>query len=240
MPAETDAPERPSRHTKPASDSAPARTPATSSTAPNEPSVLPAPPKLQRRPVLAALAVVLVAAGSLLAAYLVTISSDARPVVAVRADIERGDVIAQSNLVEARINGDPALATVPFDQVGSLVGKRAAVDLHAGGLISPSSVTDVVLPASGQAIVGVALTPAQRPAYPLRAGDVVRIIFTPRPQDDLPRGTPTSVKATVVSVQDVVDANQVVVDVSVPANAAATVASIVGTSRVALVLDRQP
>lgn len=204
------------------------------------PTVAPSPPKLQRRPMLAALAVVLVAVGALLAAYLVTVSGNTSGVVAVRADIQRGSVIQRADLVEARINADPALSTIPSDQLDSLVGKRAAVDLHAGGLVAPSSVTSTVLPAAGQAIVGVALTPAQRPSYPLQAGNAVRIVFTPRPQDDLPRGTPASVKATVVAVHNVADANQVVVDVSVPTAAAATVTSIVGTGRVALVLDNTP
>lgn len=202
-----------------------------------ETSVAPAPPKLQRRPILTAVAVALVAAGALLSAYLVTVSGNTSGVVAVRTSIQRGSVIQRADLVEARINADPALSTVPSDQIDALVGKRASVDLHAGGLVAPSSVTSVILPAAGQAIVGVALTPAQRPNYPLQAGDVVRIIFTPRPQDDLPRGKPASVKATVVAVNDVADANQVVVDVTVPAASAATVTSIAGTGRVALVLD---
>lgn len=205
-----------------------------------QPSTRPAPPKLQRRPVLVALAVVLVAVGALLTAYLVTTSGNTTAVVAVRTDVERGSVIERGALVEARINGDPALTTIPGDQIDSLIGKRAAVDLHAGGLVSPASVTDSVLPAKGQTIVGVALTPAQRPSYPLRAGDPVRIILTPRPQDDLPRAAPTTVKATVVAVREVADANQVVVDVSVPAASAPAVASIVGTARVALVLDNKP
>lgn len=235
MSVEIEPPEKPRRRRRPPAPTQPGAEPAA-----EPPTSRPAPPKLQRRPVLVALAVVLVAAGSLLAAYLVTTSGNTAAVVAVRTDIERGTVIDRAALVEARINGDPALTTIPGDQIDTLVGKRAAVDLHAGGLVSPASVTDTVLPAAGQTIVGVALTPAQRPSYPLRAGDPVRVILTPRPQDDLPRSAATTVKATVVSVREVADANQVVVDVSVPASAAPTVASIVGTARVALVLDNKP
>lgn len=198
---------------------------------------VPAPPRLRRRPIVIALAIVLVASGALLAAYLVTALGNTAGVVAVRTDIERGSVIQRADLVEARINPDPALLTVPINQMDSLVGKRAAGDLHAGGLISPQSVTDTTLPESGQTIVGVALTPAQLPGSPLQAGARVRIILTPRQQDDLPKADPVTVDAVVVSTRPVADTSQVVVDVSVPVGTAAKVASIVATARVALVLD---
>lgn len=230
MSAELEPPEKPRR--------TPPRKPPTAE-APDR-SAIPAPPKLQRRPILAAVAIIAIATGSLLVAYLVTVAGDSRGVVAVRTDIERGSVIERANLVEARINPDPALATVPIEQIDSIVGREAAVDLHAGGLISPESVTNTVLPQTGQAIVGIALTPGQRPSNPLRAGDVVRIIFTPRPQDELPRGTPPNLAATVVAVRDIPDGNQVVVDVSITAGKAPQLAALAGTNRVALVLDRKP
>lgn len=227
----------PGRARKKGARQAPTTTAPTLDTIATPTAAVPAPPRLRRRPIVIALAIALVASGALLAAYLVTALGNTTGVVAVRADIERGSVIQRADLVEARINPDPALLTVPSDQIESLVGKRAAGDLHAGGLISPQSVTDTTLPQAGQTIVGVALTPAQLPGSPLQAGARVRIILTPRQQDDLPKANPVTVDAVVVSTRSVADTSQVVVDVSVPVGTAAKVASIVATARVALVLD---
>lgn len=195
------------------------------------------PPKTQRRPLLIALSIVLIAVGALLAAYLTTVVGNTVPVVAVRTDVPRGAVIERGDLVEARINPDPALVTVPFFQVGTLVGRRAAADLHAGGLVSPTSITDTVTPAAGQTLVGVALTRAQLPTRPLQAGDQVRIVYTPRSQDPLPTKKVPTIKATVVSTADIADGTQVVVDLTIPTATAENLAALAATGRVALIVD---
>lgn len=196
------------------------------------------PPRTQRRPLLIALAIVLVAVGALVAGYLVTVVGNTTGVVAVRTDVARGAIIQRDDLVEARINPDPNLSTVPSSQMASLVGRRAAVDLHAGGLVSPESVTDTVIPAAGQTLVGVALTRAQLPTQALKAGDRVRIVFTPRAQDPAPVKPPTSVPATIVNPPaGIEDSPQVVVDVTIDQASAPNLAAVVATGRVALVLD---
>lgn len=193
---------------------------------------------MQRRPLLWALAIVLIAVGALVAGYLVTVVGNTTGVVAVRTDVARGAVIQRDDLVEARINPDPNLSTVPTSQIDSLVGRRAAVDLHAGGLVSPQSITDTVIPASGQALVGVALTRAQLPTQALKAGDRVQIVFTPRAQDPAPAKAPAFVPATVVNPPaGIEDSPQVVVDVTIDQAAAPNLAAVVATGRVALVLD---
>jgi hypothetical protein len=194
-----------------------------------------APPKLRRRNGLIALGIALVALGGAGAAWLTTTVGQTSTVVAVRADVERGEVIEADDLTVARINSDPALQTVPENQLDSVVGQRAAVDLAAGSLLTPASTTTEVIPAPGQSLVGVTLTPAQLPAEPLLAGDPVRVIATPREQD--PVTEPTSYGATVVGVQNLPDTGQVVIDVTVPASEAGELAAQVATGRVALVLD---
>jgi len=119
----------------------------------------------------------------------------------------------------------------------SLIGQRAAVDLSAGSLLTPSSTTTEVIPAQGQSLVGVTLTPAQLPGQPLLAGDEVRVIATPREQEDVPATAPTVYSAVVVAVRNLDDLGQVVVDVTVPAANAGALAAQVATGRVALVLD---
>ena len=197
----------------------------------------PPPPKLRRKPVVVAAAVIVIALGALLAAYLTTVVGDTRPVVAVRNDIARGQTISQADLVVVQITPDPALKTVPSSELASLVGKHASVDLPAGGLVTTNAVTDALIPAPGQSLVGVALTPAQLPAEPLLPGEKVRIINTPRQQDEPPTRQPGSVPATVVGTHPIGDQGQVVVDVTVPQDAAGKLAAAIATGRVALVVD---
>jgi hypothetical protein len=196
-----------------------------------------APPKLRRKPMLVASAVITITLGALLAAYLTTVVGHTKPVVAVRNDVARGETISQADLMVVQITPDPALKTVPGDQLISLVGKHASVDLPAGGLVTSTSTTDATIPAVGQSLVGVSLTPAQLPGEPLRPGMKVRIVNTPRQQDDPPAKQPAAVPATVVTTHTFGDQGQVVVDVTVPQNAAAALAAAVATGRVALVVD---
>lgn len=196
------------------------------------------PPKLRRRPMLMnVLAVALIALGGLAAAWLTTVVGDTQPVLALRADIERGTVIERGDLTVAQVNTDPALSPVPEQQRDKIVGKRAAVDLAAGSILTPDSVTDKITPAAGESLAGVTLTRGQLPARALRPGDNVRIVDTPRTQDDPPTGEPATIAATVVGTRELPDAGQVVVDVTVPTRDAADLAARVATGRVALVLD---
>ncbi|MBT0773234.1 hypothetical protein KIH74_30095 [Kineosporia sp. J2-2] len=195
------------------------------------------PVRTRRRPVLVAMSILFVVVGALLMAWLVTMLGDTQPVVGVRQNVARGEVIEESDLVVLDLAGAPGLDTVPGSRLSTLVGKRAAQDLSAGGVVTPGQVTDEVLPADGESVVGVSLTRGQLPATPLLAGDTVRVVFTPGQQDDVPRAQPQTVTATVVSPGVADDQGQVVVDVSVPQISAARLAAAVATGRVAVVLD---
>ena len=194
-------------------------------------------PKLRRRNGLIALGIALVALGGIVAAYLTTVVGSTSAVVAVGQDIERGSVIEAGDLTVARINGDPALQTVPQSELNSLIGQRAAIDLAAGSVLTPSSTTTEVIPAQGQSLVGVTLTQGQLPGQPLLAGDEVRVVATPRDQEDVPSTAPASYSAVVVGVQTLDDLGQVVVDVTVPAATAGPLAAQVATGRITLILD---
>lgn len=195
------------------------------------------PPKLRRRPGLIALAIVLIAVGGLLAAWLTTTVGNTHPVLTMRADVPRGTVINAADLTVAMVPDDPALRTVPSGQREQVIGKYAAADLTAGSTLTPDSFTDKPFPEAGQSVVGVSLTLAQLPAQPLRPGDKVRIVTTPRAQDDPPKDDPTSIAATVVATRAQPDGTHVVVDVTVPTADAAGLAARSATGRVALILD---
>ena len=132
----------------------------------------------------------------------------------------------------------PALKPLPASAADTVVGKRAAMDLAAGGLVTAEDVTSAVVPAKGMSLVGVSLPPALMPAAQLQSGDQVRIVATPGAQGDLATGTsPTSIGATVVGVRGAGDNGQIVVDVSVPYDQAAELAARAATGKIALVLD---
>lgn len=196
-----------------------------------------APPRLRRRPGLVAVSVVLVGVGASLAAWVTTTVGDASPVVAARVAVARGEVITADDVTVVRISLDPAVATIPGGDADALVGLRAAVDLPAGSLLTPDSVTGEDVPADGQSVVGIALDPGQLPARALRPGDRVRVVSTPREGDDPPVQTPAAVPVTVVSTTVAPDTGLVVVDVTVPQEAAAGLVAAAATGRVALVLD---
>lgn len=195
------------------------------------------PPKLRRRPALVALSVAFVAVGALGAAYLTTAVGNTVPVLAVRADVARGEVITADDLAVVRISLDPALSTIPGSQADAVVGMRAATDLPAGGLVTAGSVTDQDVPAVGESVVGISLRAGQMPGRELRPGDAVRVVSTPRQGDDPPLQTPASVPAVVVATRTVPETGEVVLDVTVPQSQAAGLVAAAATGRVAVVLD---
>lgn len=203
----------------------------------------PAPPRTRRNWGLVSVAVLLVVVGGLLTAWLFTRVGDTEPVLALARDVPRGAVVSEADLVIAQVNTDPALGPVPAAELGDVVGRRAAVDLSVGSLLTTAGVTDSVVPAEGESLVGLLVDPGQVPEEPLLSGDSVRIITTPSPGDDPVAGAPQEMRAEVRFAQPITDAlnevetGQVSVDLIVPEQDAAQLASWVATGRVAIVLD---
>lgn len=194
-------------------------------------------PKLRRQPRLIAAAVVLVTLGSLTAGWLTTVVGHTIPVLAVRDTVHRGDQITRQNLMTVNISSDPALKTVLAADLDTIVGKYAATDLPAGGILPAADYAATNTLPSGQALAGVSLTPAQAPSHTLSAGDRIKIVVTPRAQDDPPTTAPATIDAVVVSSRAVGDQGQVILDVSVPQGQVALLAATAATGRVAVVLD---
>ena len=200
-------------------------------------TVLVPPPKLRRRPGLVAAAIVAICLGALLAGWAWTATTNTQEVLVARHTIERGSVISTDDLARVRLSADPALKPVAADQLSHVVGQRAALDIAAGGMLTPGSFTSEVVPAEGQSVVGVALTPAQAPGLDLQYGDHVRVVVTPAQGEDLPGGTPLVNDATVVGVHVSDETGQAVVDLLVPQADAAVLATRTATGNIALVLD---
>ena len=129
------------------------------------------------------------------------------------------------------------LRPVDATKLDDIAGQRAAADLPAGSLLTPDSVTPELTPAATKSVVGIALTPSQRPNVDLRSSDNIRIVETPVSQGDPPVDTPAAIKATVISVAPVEGGDAVIVNVEVATSDAADLAARAATGRVALVLD---
>lgn len=195
------------------------------------------PPKLRRRPALVAGAIVAICLGAILAAWAWTSTTHTQEVLAARETIARGSVIGAADLQRVRINADPALHPLPASAYEDVVGKRAALDIAAGGLLTAEATTSVALPPAGMSVVGIALTPAQAPAVRLQSGDRVRIVATPGQGGDQPSGSVQFTAARVVDSRSDPANGQTVVDVLVPYADASVLAARAATGNVALVLD---
>ena len=202
----------------------------------SEPAVLVAPPKLRRRPVTLLVSVATVVAGSLLGLWLWTTAGTTTQVLAARTLVHRGEVITPGDLIVVRVGLDPALGSVPASQQNAVIGRRAALDLAPGGLLTPADLTTTMVPARGFSVVGIGLAPGMLPAEPIIAGDPVRVVQTPGQQGQV-TGTPVAIPATVVAVHPSATGDQTIVDVSVPSADAADLAARAATGKVALVLD---
>ena len=213
-------------------------TPPATAAAPNGRTVgpNPLPGKLRRRPLMALAWVALVLLGAALGVVVWMGSSASSEVVAVRVAVDRGELITAEDLMVVRVSVDPAVQVVPSSRLDGLVGQRAASDLSAGTLLNPAQIQPDVLPATGQSVVGIALAVGQLPAEPLRSGDRVRLVQTPSEQAEVTTN-PVTIDATVQSVTNSADGQQVDVDVVVPSAKAAEVAARAATGRVAVVLD---
>lgn len=192
-------------------------------------------PRVRRRPLFLVSAVGAVLVGALGSAWLWFSMSTATEVVAVQAAVQRGEVVEREDLILVRVTLDPALDAVPAARIDEMVGRRAVVDLAAGGLLVAGSVSDQVVPRAGEAMVGVGLAPAMLPAEPLLAGDRVLIVETPGSQGEVT--TAPVVMEAVVSRVTVLDTGLTLVDVLTGEERAAELAARAATGRVALVLS---
>jgi len=174
--------------------------------------------------------------GSVLGLWLWSTAGTTTEVLAVRTLVHRGEVIDRDDLMVVRVGVAPAVKTVPAAQLDTIAGRRAALDLAPGGLLGPAELAATVLPSRGTSVVGIGLASGMLPAEPLAPGDAVRIVQTPGQQGDV-AGTPVTIPAQVVGVHADQAGDQTIVDVLVPADAAADLAARAATGKVALVLD---
>lgn len=201
----------------------------------SEGAAAPEPPKLRRRPMLIALSVLLTAVGALLGAWLLTGLSGTKSYIAVREDIQRGDVIEESDLVRTQLRADGALTPLVWDEKQFVVGQYAKVDMAAGSVVTNESVASQVVPPGGKTVVGLALVPGQSVSGDLKTGDPVRAIIVPPDSEE--GSEPEKVSGSIANVKMSSDGTTKLVDVIVSADDAPMVAAAGARQEVSVVLD---
>ncbi|WP_427168829.1 SAF domain-containing protein (plasmid) [Streptomyces sp. C1-1] len=133
----------------------------------------------RRRPGVIALSLALIAAGGAGVAVLLLQVGHRTDVVTVVRDVQVGQVLTEDDLGKASVALDPAVKAVRADNLRSVVGKRAAVELKPGSLLAPSQVTKDNLVKAGEQLVPIGLEPKQIPATALVPGQKVELVHVP-------------------------------------------------------------
>ncbi len=134
---------------------------------------LPSAPR-ERRPALAALAVLLVLGGALASAYLVMASGQRVSAVRIAQPVAAGQRIPLSALQEVQV-GDTGIEYIAWSERAKVAQTYAAVPLVRGALLTNSMVSRTNGAAQGRMIVGLSLKPGQFPAKGLESGKHVSL-----------------------------------------------------------------
>jgi len=162
----------------------------------------------ERRPALAALALLLIVGGALGAAYLVLQNGHRVAAIEVTQHLGAGQRIPLGALQEVDIAVSGGVGYVPWSEVGQVSQFYAATAIPPGTLLNSSMVARVNGLAAGRSVVGLALKDGQLPDG-LQAGDHVNLYQVSDATQSCP-GTPGSVLAS----------NAVVLGISAPVSAA--------------------
>jgi hypothetical protein len=127
----------------------------------------------ERKPALAALAVLLVALGAAAAGYLVINAGHRVGAVEITAEVGQGQQIPASAIKEVQINADTDVHYVAWQFANRVTGVFAAVQIPAGTLLTPSMTTATSNLTAGKVEVGLSLKPGQAPTD-LLIGQTVR------------------------------------------------------------------
>ncbi|MFW6600399.1 SAF domain-containing protein [Propionibacteriaceae bacterium Y2011] len=195
----------------------------------------------RRRPMLILLAVLLLAVSALAGAWAFTQLDTTHGVVGVTRTVSAGEVIGRDDLTVVQISEQSTLDTVPAADLESIIGRRAVTDLPAGTTLPPGSVADVLVPAKGNAVVGVLTTPGTAPVAGMAPG--ARVWLVPVAAAGAAEGEPgtsttpaTGVEGRVIAVTPLADGSGSRVDVEVAASAAIELQQLAAADRLGIVL----
>ncbi|GAA2718094.1 hypothetical protein [Actinocorallia aurantiaca] len=129
---------------------------------------LPVPPR-ERKPALAALAVLLILGGALVSAYLVIQSGQRVSAIAIDKAVAAGEQIPVTALKQVSI-GDTGIPYVSWSELDEVTKSYALVPLTPGALLVSGMTTQTQETAKGRVLVGLSLKAGQLPSEGLKPG----------------------------------------------------------------------
>ncbi|MGW3409026.1 hypothetical protein [Streptomyces sp. NPDC000888] len=146
------------------------------SAAPVQPAMgerLPAPPR-ERKPALAALAVLLILVGALGATMLVLRAGDRIEVIKVTQQIEAGESVNSTNTTSVMVAADTGINYVEWSQLNTLKTLKAKSTIYKDTVVMGQMFAEGESIPAGKASVGVALKEGHYPDG-IKAGDTVAV-----------------------------------------------------------------
>jgi hypothetical protein len=180
----------------------------------------PAPPR-ERKPALAALAVLLILGGALGAGFLVWQSGKRVAAVEISARIGAGERIPLNAMQQVQIPAATGLDYVPWAQAAQVARFFTVGVVPAGTLLTPGMVAPSGMPVAGKAVLGLALRDGQLPSS-LQTGDHIGIYQVSDSQQTCPGGSGSTLSgdAMVLAIGQppAVTGSSAVADVQVAVN----------------------
>jgi hypothetical protein len=152
-------------------------------------------PPRERKPALAALAVLLILCGALASAYLVMASGRRVSAIQINQPVAAGQQISVGALQEVQI-GNTGISYISWSERFKVAQAFASVPLVKGALLTNGMLSSTDAGTQGRVIVGLALKTGQLPASGLRIGDHVSLYAV--------GGNNTAVKAGTVLSDDAI------------------------------------
>lgn len=189
-----------------------------------------------------ALAVLLIAGGALTAGYVAQRIGGTHDFLGVGRSLGKGAEITAADLVVIRVNDAIGLKPIAASQLSTVIGKRAAVPLVPGTLLTAEQLTDNPVPAPGNQLLGLALGEDGMPKGRLVVGASVLLVVTPKsgvavdlnaPQDLVP---PRTIVGTVVDIQPSTKQGDTIINVEVSNADAPTVAAMHSEDRIVVTM----
>ena len=184
--------------------------------------------RLRRRLPLTAVAVLVAVVGAVVFAGLLSSTNERSEVLAVARPVAVGERIEAADLAVAEVSASNALRPVPAAERARVVGRRAAVGLVPGTLLSAEAVATGPVLDPGKATVGLSLKPGRFPLGIAKGQRVLLVVAVGREEP------PATFEGTVVAVGKGAIAGDRVLSVLVAQASVAEVAVAAGDGRVSV------
>jgi hypothetical protein len=191
-----------------------------------------------------ALAVLLIVAGALTAAYVAQRMGSTHDFLGVAKPVGQGGEIKAEDLIIVRVNDAVGLKPVPASRANEVIGKHAVMALVPGTLLTMEQVTDIPIPAPGHQLIGLALDEDQMPASRLAVGAPVLLVVVPPKNQVSISGDketpdlvpPRTIAGTVIDLKPGTKQGTTLVNIEVTTVDAPTVAALAADDRIVLAL----